>query len=126
MDDLRRRALRELTVELSDNINPNVLAPHLFQRNLLTRDEFERLSLQTMTTQDKNLFILQVCARACAVRTRVYIILLLPLQKLPTKGRQAFEFFVECLLQTKEEPHVELAQDLTQKLQQLIDMANRR
>ena len=61
MDSLKRRALQQLTVQLVENINPGGLAPHLFQKHLLTRDELERLSLPIMTTMDKNLFILQVC-----------------------------------------------------------------
>lgn len=60
MEALNRRAIQRLTVKLTDNINPSALGPYLYQRQLLTRDEFERLSLPVMTTQDKNLFILQV------------------------------------------------------------------
>ena len=64
MDALKRRAIQRLTVKLTDNINPGALGPYLYQRQLLTRDEFERLSLPVMTTQDKNLFILQVSLHA--------------------------------------------------------------
>ena len=60
MDDLKRQVLRNLTVELTDNINPGALVPYLYQKRLLTRDEFERVSLPTMTRLDKNLHILQV------------------------------------------------------------------
>ena len=60
MDALKRRAIQRLTVKLTDNINPGALGPYLYQKQLLTRDEFERLSLPVMTTLDKNLFILQV------------------------------------------------------------------
>lgn len=66
MEAQKKRAIQRLTVKLTDNINPGVLGPYLYQRQLLTRDEFERLSLPIMTTMDKNLFILQVCMRLYA------------------------------------------------------------
>ena len=60
MDSLKREALRMQTVSLTDNMNPGLLGPYLYSKKLLTNDEFERLQLPTMTTRDRNLFILQV------------------------------------------------------------------
>ena len=60
MDSLKREALRMQTVSLTDNMNPGLLGPYLYSKKLLTHDEFERLQLPTMTTRDRNLFILQV------------------------------------------------------------------
>ena len=65
MNNLQKRALRERTVDLTDNMNPGSLVPYLYQSHLLTKDEFERVSLPIMTTLDKNLFILQVCVCVC-------------------------------------------------------------
>ncbi|CAI8048343.1 hypothetical protein GBAR_LOCUS26685, partial [Geodia barretti] len=72
MDSLKREALRNQTVSLTDNMNPGLLGPYLYSKKLLTHDEFERLQLPTMTTRDRNLFILQ---------------------KIPTKGSRAFDLF---------------------------------
>ena len=60
MDSLKRESLRMQTVSLTDNMNPGLLGPYLYSKKLLTHDEFERLQLPTMTTRDRNLFILQV------------------------------------------------------------------
>ena len=102
MDPLKRRALQQLTVELVNNMNPDQLRPHLFQKCLLTRDEQERVSLPVMTTMDKNMFILQ---------------------RIPSKGSDAFDLFVECLQETVEAvpAHQQLVEGLFVKLEQLRD-----
>ena len=56
-------------------------------------DELERIDLPTMTTRDKNLFLLKV---------------------LPTKGSRAFALLLRCLEETSREnpAHLELKQKL--------------
>ena len=70
----------------------------LFAHKLLTMDELERLSLPIMTRRDKNMFILQ---------------------KVPTKGRNAFDYFIDCLQSTAEANpvHLQLIKQLMDELQ---------
>lgn len=93
MNSAQRQSLRAATVELVSNMDPNTLKHSMFAKNLLNLDELERIDLPTMTTRDKNLFILKV---------------------LPTKGSQAFAIFLTCLEETSREnpAHLELKQKL--------------
>ena len=76
MNSTQRTSLRAATVELVNNMDPNSLKHTMFLKNLLNLDELERINLPTMTTNDKNLFILRF---------------------LLTKGSQAFALFLGCL-----------------------------
>ena len=93
MNSTERQSLRAATVELVNNMDPNTLKHVMFSRNLLNMDELERIDLPTMTTRDKNLFILKT---------------------LPTKGSRAFALFLRCLEETSREnpAHLELKQKL--------------
>jgi hypothetical protein len=93
MDSLEKQALRAATVELVNNMDPNSMKQIMFSRNLLNMDELERIDLPTMTTRDKNLFIIRV---------------------LPTKGSRAFPLFLRCLEDTSREnpAHLEIKQKL--------------
>ena len=105
MERLKRRALQQCTVELVKKMNPDTLRPYLAGKRLLTRDEQERLGLPTMITADKNLFILQT---------------------LPSKGRDSFDLFVDCLQDTAEEvpAHLELVHQLLDNLSKLMEPDN--
>ena len=100
MDTNKRLALQRLTVELSRDMNPNDMQTALHAKQMLTRDEMERLSLPVMTTREKNMFILS---------------------KVPSKGRRAFDLFVDCLQETAESNpvHKELIDQLVRKLREL-------
>ena len=74
-------------MELSRDMNPEDMKRSLFAKQMLTPDELERLGLPNMTTRDKNMFILT---------------------KVPGKGRQAFDLFVDCLKETGQENPVHL------------------
>lgn len=93
MDPQKRRTLQKCTVELVRDMNPEAMKGALFAKQMLTPDEVDRLGLPTMTRRDKNLFILQ---------------------KIPSKGMRAFEYFIDCLQNTSEENpvHVELVEQL--------------
>lgn len=78
----RLKILQRHTVELSRDMNPDDMKRSLFEKEMLTLNELQRLGLPTMTTLDKNMFILA---------------------KIPSKGRQAFDLFVQCLIETSEE-----------------------
>ena len=107
MDRLKKLALQKCTVELVRDLNPDLIRGSLFSRHMLTRDEMERLGLPVMTTRDKNHLILQV---------------------LPTKGRNAFDLFVESLQDTSREnpTHQDLADTLVAKLHELEDSSTAR
>ena len=89
----KMRVLKKFTVELTRDMNPDHMKLSLFAKQLLTTDEMERINLPTMTTRDKNMFILM---------------------KLPSKGRQAFDLFMDCLKETSEEnrSHSELVSQI--------------
>ena len=91
MNSEQRKSLREATVQLVDNMDPNSLKHVMYARKLLNGDELERIDLPNMTTKDKNLFIIKT---------------------LPTKGSRAFGLFLGCLEETgRENPaHLELKQ----------------
>lgn len=91
MNSAQRTSLRAATVQLVNNMDPNALKHVMYAKNLLNLDEFERIDLPTMTTKDKNMFIIRV---------------------LPTKGARAFALFLNCLEETgRENPaHLELRQ----------------
>ena len=74
-------------------MNPDDMKGALYSCQLLTADELERVGLPTMTHRDKNMFILM---------------------KLPSKGRQAFDLFVDCLKDTAEDnpAHLELVKQI--------------
>ena len=80
-------------------MDPNALKVVMFSRNLLNADEMERIDLPTMTTRDKNLFILKV---------------------LPTKGSKAFGLFLGCLKETSRDNPAHL--ELIQKLEDGLDL----
>lgn len=82
MDAGKRKLLQKHTVSLVKHMNPELLRPVLFAKKLLTPDEAERLTLPGQTTRDKNMFILQ---------------------QIPTKGRRAFDLFIEALQETMED-----------------------
>lgn len=96
----KMKVLKQLTVELTDYMNPEDMKRSLFARQLLTADEMERVSLAHMTTRDKNMFILT---------------------KLPSKGRQAFDLFMECLRETGDDnpSHRDLVSQILDKVAQL-------
>lgn len=100
MDEKKKKALQQLHVELVNGMNPEAMKDALFAKELLTRDEFERTGLLYMTVRDKNVFILQ---------------------RIPTKGKDAFDLFVDCLQDTSQEnpSHRELYSKLIQKLEAL-------
>ena len=79
------------------DMDPEAMKGALFAKQMLTPDEVDRLGLPTMTRRDKNLFILQ---------------------KIPSKGMRAFEYFIDCLQNTSEENpvHVELVEQLVREL----------
>ena len=96
MNSAQRTSLRAATVELVNNMDPNSILKHtMFSKNFLNLDELEKIDLPTMTTNDKNLFILRV---------------------LPTKGSQAFALFLGCLeveeMGRDNPAHLELKQKL--------------
>lgn len=93
----KQKILQKFTVELSRHMNPDDMKRSLFAKQMLTPDELERLGLPNMTTRDKNMFILT---------------------KVPGKGRQAFELFVDSLKETSEEnpAHLELVELITDEL----------
>ena len=95
MNSIQRTSLRAATVELVNNMDPNSLKHTMFSKNLLNLDELERIDWPTMTTNDKNLFILGV---------------------LLTKGSQAFALFLSCLeveeMGRDNPTHLELKQKL--------------
>ena len=100
MDQDKRRALQRCTVELTRDMNPKAMRTVLFAKQMLTPDEYERLCLPNMTSRDQNMFILQ---------------------KVPTKGSQAFDLFIDCLQDTAEEnpAHLELVRQLMEELQNI-------
>ena len=81
--------LKRCTVELGRDMNPDDMKAVLYAKGVLTTDEMDRLELPTMTTKDKNIFILL---------------------KIPSKGLDAFGIFIDALQATsKENPvHQEL------------------
>lgn len=96
-EQLKLEALRKCAVEIVKNMNPDAVKGTLYANRMLTDDELERLGLPVMTTRDKNFFILQ---------------------KLPSKGLRAFDYFIEALRSTAEEnpAHNELAELLLSKV----------
>ena len=100
MNQVHRRVLQHLTVEFVDKMNPDEMKTHLFQKRMLTRDEVEQLGLPIHTTRSKCMLILT---------------------KLPTKGAEAFDRFVECLEETadKEPGHAELLEKINEQLELL-------
>ena len=100
MDEKKKRALQRLHVKLVSDMNPEEMKDRLYEKTLLTRDEYERIGLPNKTTKDKNIFILQL---------------------IPTKGKDAFDLFVDCLQATSAEnpAHRELYVSLIQKLEEL-------
>ena len=76
-------------MELGRDMNPDDMKAVLYAKGVLTTDEMDRLELPTMTTKDKNIFILL---------------------KIPSKGLDAFGIFIDALQATsKENPaHQEL------------------
>ncbi len=93
----KMRILKQFTVELTDFMNPEDMKRSLFAKQLLTADELERVSLSHMTTRDKNMFILA---------------------KLPSKGRQAFDLFMDCLRETADEnpAHLDLVSQIMREI----------
>ena len=87
------KSLQAATVELVNNMDPNTMKCVMFSKELLNLDELERIDLPSMTTRDKNLFILKV---------------------LFTKGSRAFALFLRCLEETSREnpAHLELKKKL--------------
>lgn len=81
-DQRKMQALRNCTVELVRDMNPEAMKIELYARKMLTSDELERIGLPIMTHKDKNLFILQV---------------------IPTKGTRAFDYFIDALEATSGE-----------------------
>lgn len=100
MNQLHRRVLQHLTVDFVDKMDPEQMKTHLFQKRMLTRDEVEQLGLPIHTTRSKCMLILT---------------------KLPTKGAEAFERFIECLEETRGEVpgHAELLEKINDQLEQL-------
>ncbi len=96
----KMRVLKQYTVELTDYMNPEDMKRSLFAKQLLTADELERVSLSHMTTRDKNMFILT---------------------RLPSKGRQAFDLFMDCLKETgvTNPAHLNLVSQIEQKVDTL-------
>lgn len=101
MNQLHRRVLQHLTVEFVDKMDPEEMKTQLFQRRMLTRDEVEQLGLPIHTTRSKCMLILT---------------------KLPTKGAEAFDRFVECLEATSEAVpgHAELVEKINEQLDRLL------
>ena len=97
-NNAKMKILKKFTVELTRDMNPDSMKGPLYSCQLLTADEVERLSLPTMTHRDKNMFILM---------------------KLPSKGRQAFDLFADCLKQTAEEnpAHLELVKQIMSEVE---------
>lgn len=97
MNQVHRRVLQHLTVEFVDKMDPEQMKTQLFQKRMLTRDEVEQLSLPIHTTRSKCMLILT---------------------KLPTKGAEAFDKFVECLESTRDEVpgHAELLEKIMEEL----------
>lgn len=91
------RALKRCTVELCRDMNPDAMKVELYAKKMLTSDEVERIGLPIMTTKDKNLFILQ---------------------KIPSKGVRAFDYFIDALKSTSEEnpSHTELMELLLRQV----------
>lgn len=102
MDPKKRRVLQKFTVELTRDMNPEDMKRVLFAKQMLTQDELDRLSLPIMTRRDKNLFILQ---------------------KIPSKGSRAFDFFIDCLQTTADENpvHQDLVETMMRELQEMPD-----
>ena len=100
MEEKKKRALRVCHVDLINKMNPEDMKHPLYERKLLTPDEFERLNLPHQTTRDKNTFILL---------------------QIPKKGRDAFDLFVDCLQETAGDnpPHQELYTTLIQNLENI-------
>ena len=100
MNQIHRRVLQHLTVEFVDKMDPEEMKTHLFQKRMLTRDEVEQLGLPIHTTRSKCMLILT---------------------KLPTKGADAFDRFVECLEETADKVpgHAELLEKINEQLDQL-------
>ncbi len=76
------KALRECTVELCRDMNTDDLTAALYAKGMLTTNEVQKLGLPIMTNREKNLFIVT---------------------KLPSKGPNAFEYFVDALQTTSRE-----------------------
>jgi len=102
METKKRQVLQRCTVELVRDMDPDAMKGALFARQMLTPDEVERLSLPVMTRRDKNLFILQ---------------------KMPSKGTKAFDYFIDCLQETSEDNpvHMELIEQLMKELNNPTD-----
>ena len=100
MTPVQKRVLQHLTVDFVDKMDPEEMKTHLFQKHLLTRDEVEQLGLPIHTTRNKCMLILT---------------------KLPTKGAEAFDRFVECLEETADKVpgHAELVEKINEHLDQL-------
>lgn len=100
MNQLHRRVLQHLTVDFVDKMDPEEMKTQLYQRHMLTRDELEQLGLPIHTTRGKCMLILT---------------------KLPTKGSQAFDRFIECLEATSDRVpgHAELLEKINEQLEQL-------
>ena len=79
MEQKKADALRRSTVDLVQYMNPDQLKAALYAKGLLTDDELERLGLLTMTTREKNMFIVT---------------------RLPSKGPNHFDIFIDCLQET--------------------------
>ena len=91
------RAIKKCFVELNKDMNPEDMMPELYSRKLLTKNEMERLGLPLMTRSEKNTFILI---------------------RLQSKGKGAFDYFVDALQATSEEnpAHSELVDLLLKEL----------
>ena len=64
------------TIDFFQLVDTQILVPHLYQKMLLTVDDYERVQLPTMTTSDKATFL--------------YL-------KLVRLGKEEFEVFMNCL-----------------------------
>ena len=69
--------LSHKTIDFFDLVDSKTLAPHLFQNKLITKDDFERVQLLSMTSRDKVTFL--------------YF-------KLVCLGKYEFEVFMDCLM----------------------------
>lgn len=92
MSKEEKSALQKAHVELIEGMNPSALQDLLFNKKLLTSEEYEMLG-HTPTTHAKNRHIVML---------------------LPRKGSSAFRDFVACLRETSDEnvAHAELADQL--------------
>lgn len=91
-----KSALQSAHLDLIRDMNPTALKDPLYNRKLLTLDEYEMLDSKP-TTRSKNTFITML---------------------LPRKGASAFRDFISCLRETGDEnsAHIDLANDLESRL----------